>query len=316
MSTNGNISRRNWLKGIGVGAAATGLAGAGLIRPQAQISGPGAADAIAFFRYNVGDLSVTVMKDGSAPLNTEILANNVEPAEVQEALTANNLPTDQLLNTFNVMMIDYGDGMALVDTGLGMGGGPGGRLFGTLALLGVAPGDINHIIGTHFHPDHVGGLSSEGAANFPNATYHLSQTEYDVVQANAEGFAAGAAAAIAPYADGDQLALYNDGDELLPGIQAMATPGHTPGHHAVMLSSNGDSLIHVVDSIINATVHVQNPTFAIQFDGDPVMAADTRTALLSRAADEQIPIMGYHFPFPGTGYVARMDDSFTFVPYS
>jgi glyoxylase-like metal-dependent hydrolase (beta-lactamase superfamily II) len=187
-----------------------------------------------------------------------------------------------------------------------------------MEILGMTPADVNGVIGTHWHPDHVGGLSTEGAVNFPNATYYLSQTEYDFVQANAEAFTGGAAAAIAPYADSDQLSLYNAEDEIFPGVQAVGAPGHTPGHHALLMASGGAQMMHMVDSTISAFVHVPNPTFNIQFDADPTMASDTRVALLTRASDEQIPVIGYHFPFPGAGYIApgKGDDMFQFVPYN
>lgn len=310
MTVNGNFSRRGFLKGLGAGVV-VGLAGTQATVSKAQVSGT-TGDIFGIYRFNVGDLQITVIKDGVSPLNTSILGTEEQAEAVTAELESSNLPTDQLLNTFNIMMIQTGDGVLLVDSGLG------GALIPTMEVLGMTPADVTGVIGTHWHPDHVGGLSSEGSANFPNATYYLSQTEFDFVQANAEAFTGDAATAIAPYADNDQLSLYNADDEIIPGVQAVAAPGHTPGHHALMMSSNGDQMMHLVDSAISAFIHVPNPSFAVQFDADPEQATETRIALLSRAVDEQIPVIGYHFPFPGVGYITRADgeNSFRFVPYN
>jgi glyoxylase-like metal-dependent hydrolase (beta-lactamase superfamily II) len=261
----------------------------------------------------LGDMTITVIKDGSSPLNVEILGNEDQRQEVQDLLAAAGAPTDQLINTFNVVMLQMGDDTYLIDTGLGaMTSG----LLPTMELLGVSPADVTGVIGTHWHPDHVNGLSNEGEIVFPNAMYYLSQTEFDFVQANAEAFTGDAAAKIAPYADNDQLSLYNAEDEVVPGVQAVAAPGHTPGHHAMLMSSNGNSLLHAVDSLFVPPLQMANPDIGIQFDADPMMAAASRRALLERAADEGIPIMSYHMPFPGMGFVARDGDAFSFYAYN
>lgn len=304
------LSRRNFLKGVGAGVV-VGLAGTQAVPAQAQVDGT-SAGVIGFYRFSVGDLQITAIKDNFSPIDPAIFGTEEQADAVQAELASSNLSGVDLLNTFNVMMIQSGEDVFLVDSG------PGNALVPTMELLGMTPADVTGVLGTHWHPDHVGGLSTEGAINFPNATYYLSQTEYDFVQANAEAFTGGAAAAIAPYADNDQLSLYNSDDEIVPGVQAVAAPGHTPGHHALMMSSNGNQIMHLVDTAISAYVHVANPSLAIQFDADPAQASETRVALLSRAADEQIPVIGYHFPFPGVGYIARTgeDNSFRFVPFN
>ncbi len=304
------ISRRGFLQGAGAGMAVA-LAGRQAAPSLAQVSGP-SGDIFGIYRFTVGDLQITAIKDGVSPLDTAILGTEEQAESVQAELQSSNLPTDQLLNTFNVMMIQSGESVYLVDTGRG------GALVPSMEILGMSPADVTGILGTHWHPDHVGGLSTEGAVNFPNAMYYLSQTEYDFVQANAEAFTGGAATAIAPYADNDQLSIYNAEDEIVPGVQAVAAPGHTPGHHALIMSSNGSQIMHIVDSAISAFVHVANPSLAIQFDADPQQATETRIALLSRAADEQMPVIGYHFPFPGVGYITRTEgeNRFRFVPYN
>lgn len=307
--SNGMISRRGFLKGIGAGVLA-GMVGGNIVPALAQIGGPDGG-IFGIYRFNVGDLQITVIKDGVSPLDTAILGTEEQAEAVLAELQSSNLPTDAVRNTFNVMLVQSADGLFLFDSGLG------NALVPTMEALGFAPGDVTGIVGSHWHPDHVGGLSTEGSVNFPNATYYLSQTEYDFVQANAGAFTGGAAAAIAPYADADQLSLYNADDEVIPGVQAIAAPGHTPGHHVFLLSSGGNQMMHLVDSAISVYVHVVNPSFSVQFDADPAQATETRIALLSRAADEQIPVIGYHFPFPGVGYIARQgEDSFRFVPYN
>jgi len=305
-----NLSRRGFLKGLGAGMVA-GLVGTSGISSFAQVSAPSGNSVFGIYNFAVGDLQITAIKDGLSPLNPAILGTEEQAADVMAELESNNLPADALLNTFNIMVVKDGDDVFLVDSGLG------GALIPSMEVLGMSPSDVTGVIGTHWHPDHVGGLSTDGTINFPNATYYLSQTEYEFVQANAEGFTGGAATAIAPYADADQLSLYQSDDEIVSGIQAVGAAGHTPGHHVLLMSSNGQQMMHLVDSAISAYVHVANPSFAVQFDADPQQASETRVALLSRAADEQIPVMGYHFPFPGVGYITRNGESgFRFVPYN
>jgi glyoxylase-like metal-dependent hydrolase (beta-lactamase superfamily II) len=307
---NGLISRRGFLKGVGAGFL-VGMTGGSILPALAQVSGPD-GQIFGIYRFNVGDLAITAIKDGVSPLDTAILGTEEQSEAVLAELESSNLPTDELRNTFNIMMIQAGDDVILVDSGLGNG------LVPTMDVLGMTPEDVTVILGSHWHPDHVNGLSTDGAVNFPNAMYYFPQSEYDFVQANAEAFTGAAAAAIAPYADNEQLSLYNSDDEVIPGVQAIAAPGHTPGHHAFMMSSGGSQIMHLVDTAISAYVHVPNPSFAVQFDADPAQATETRVALLSRAADEGIPVIGYHFPFPGVGYITRTegDDSFRFVPYN
>lgn len=308
MTNKNRISRRNLLKGIGAGAV-VGLAASRVTPAVAQVSGP-SGEIFGIYRFNVGDFQITAIKDNVSALDTAIFGTEEQAETVQAELASSNLPTGEVRNTFNIMMIQSGDDVYLVDSGLGVG------LVPSMDLLGMTPADVTGVLGTHWHPDHVGGLSTDGAVNFPNAMYYLSQTEYDFIQANAEGFTGGAAAAIAPYADKDQLSLYNADDELVSGVQAMAAPGHTPGHHVMMLESNGNQIMHIVDSAIVAEVHVANPSLNIQFDADPQQASETRVSLLSRAADEGILIMAYHFPFPGVGYIVRDGEGFRFVPYN
>lgn len=311
MANNYGLSRRNFLKGVGAGLLG-GIAARHASPAVAQVSSASSGQVFGIYRFNVGELQITAIKDNAGQLPASNFGTEDEADLVAETLASQNLPTEALSQTFNVMMIQAGDDVFLVDSGLG------NALIPSMEVMGMSPEDVTGVLGTHWHPDHVGGLSSDGSANFPNATYYLSQVEYDFVQANADSFTEGAAAAIAPYADGDQLSLYSADDEIVPGVQAIAAPGHTPGHHVLLMESDGDQIMHLVDSAISPFIQVPNPNILVGFDADPAQATETRIALLSRAADEQIPVIGYHFPFPGVGYIVRAegDNSFQYIPYN
>lgn len=308
------LSRRAWLKGMGAGALGLAAAplssafyGSGLRVAQAQ----GAPTASAFYRLNVGGFQVTVIQDATNQFPSSLFGTNAPEGAIDALLAENNLPTGLVNSTFNVTLVNTGDRLVLLDTGLGI------SLLPTLALLGIDPADVTDVIITHFHPDHVGGVSVDGALNFPNATHYISQIEFDLLTGGATGspmdnMIAGANAALAPLADG-QLLTYSDEDEIVPGIQAVATLGHTPGHHTMLIASGGSQLMTTADTANHFLIALAHPEYFMGFDAMPELAAESRRALLQRAVDEQLQILGYHFPFPGIGYVAANGEGFRFV---
>ncbi len=308
------LSRRNFLKGLGVGAAAVG-APFGLYPALAQTM-PTTGTVSAFSRFNIGEFEITAIQDGTSQFETAIYGANAGEGEIDALLAANNLPTGTANSTFNVTLVNTGEQLILLDTGLGAASAPnGGRLIPTLELLGIAPGDINAVILSHFHPDHINGVGDGSTAAFPNATYYFPQVEWDFlqeVQSNVE-MAATALGLLQPMSDNDQLALYAAEAEIVPGIQAVAAPGHTPGHSALLIASGGNQLLNMVDAVLHPVVTFQRPDWYPGFDADGALGVETRIALLGRAADEQLQVMGYHFPFPGTGYVVRDGDVFRFT---
>ncbi len=311
------ISRRNLLKGLGAGAV-LGVGTYFSIRPQQRTLAQAAATPIrALNRFSLGDWTVTAIQDGVAQLPANLLGANIEEAALTEFLTTNRLPTDFMRATVTVLLIQAGDEVVLMDTGNGASD-TSGSLIPTLEVLGVAAGDVTQVILSHFHPDHILGAGDMTSMAFPNATYHISEPEWNFLQGDFSGTAfeeiVGLANGIlAPASAAEQMALYTDEQELLPGIQALATPGHTPGHMAFQLSSGGQNLLLSVDAAIHSVASVQNPGWHFGFDADPVQAVETRTALFGRAADEGLLTFGYHFPFPGIGYIERMDEGFRFT---
>lgn len=313
------ISRRNLLKGLGIGAAGLGL-GFSLEDRRAMAQITSSSDAVpAYYRFAVGDVNVTIIKDASSNFDPSIFAVNASDEEIAAAVEAagvRRFEDGTVSNLFDIMVVQTGDRTVLMDTGLGS---PNSALNPGLNMLGITEADITDVIITHFHPDHVGGASFEGEIAYPNAQYHISQLELDFLMAGMEAEEvnsgiAGSVAKLQPMIDADQLATYSDEDEVVPNVMAMALLGHTMGHHGMMIESNGASIINVVDSIINPYIHIPNPNWQVQFDMDGDMAAETRTNLLTLASQEQIPVFGYHFPFPGVGYIATEGDSFRFTP--
>jgi glyoxylase-like metal-dependent hydrolase (beta-lactamase superfamily II) len=312
------LSRRELLKGFGIGAATLGLGMYFSVRPQRVTAQAATASVRALNRFTFGEWTVTAIQDGVAQLPANLLGANVDEATLTEFLTANRMPTDFMRATITVMLIEAGDEVILMDTGNGAGE-TSGSLNPTLEVLGLAPEDITQVILSHYHPDHILGAGDMSSMAYPSARYHISQPEWDYLQQDASGtpFAeiVGLANGIlAPALAADQLAFYDDGDDLITGVQALATPGHSPGHMGYQLSSGGQTLLVTVDSAINAVASLQNPGWYFGFDADPALAVETRTALFGRAADEGLLTFGYHFPFPGIGYIERAGEGFRFIP--
>ncbi len=311
---NNKLSRRNMLKALGVGALGLGAFSLGAGRVAAQISSaPGSANV--FYRFMLGEAEMVVVSTVAGfSLDPTIFGAN-QPQEDVVSFFENLgvLRNGQYPNTVLNLIMTSGGTTTVFDTGLGTPAG--GRLERTIADIGIGTENVDNVVITHFHPDHINGLSTDGSLTFPNAQVFMSQPEYDFLQNAPEDVAGNALGRLQPALDADRVSFYADGDEFLPGVTAMATPGHTPGHMSLMLENNGASLFHFVDSVLNAFAHVQNPGWAAAFDGDGEQAVETRRRVLDIAATDHIQVMGYHFPFPGLGYIApNGDDSYAYIP--
>lgn len=304
------MSRRDWLKGVGIGAAGLALGGLPFWFVQAQDGA--VATPMASYQFNVGKLEVTVIRDAGGPIvPANLFGLNVEDAERNAFFVAHGMQVvDGNLNIIiQTILVKSGDQYILFDTGFGAANG--GNLVTTLVRLGVQPEQINTVLLSHYHPDHINGLTSaDNKPVFPNARVLVPQIEYDFLQTIGEGtpitdIVNAAKTKLEVVMASDQVVFYGDEDEVVPGVQALLTPGHTPGHMAYLLSSEGSQLLAMVDTTTNAYVGLERPEWHFGFDTDPVQAVDTRKKLFNRASDEQLLVFGYHFPFPGIGYVAR-----------
>lgn len=211
----------------------------------------------------------------------------------------------------------------LIDAGNGEMGAPGtGRLLANLAAAGYAPEQVDLVVISHFHGDHINGLrGKDGSATFANAEVTVPEAEWAFWMDDARMQAAPEASRPAfaavrrvfgPMAD--TVATYAGEKELAPGITALPAPGHTPGHTAFVLASGAERLLVWSDTTNKPELFVRNPGWHAVFDLDPEQAEATRRRLLEMAASERMQVAGYHFPFPATGFIARDGEGYRFVP--
>ena len=316
------VSRRKLLKGIGAGAIGASLANLGVVSAQdtGGASGGsqtgGASDGastslpLALERFQLGDMNVAVFQETTLELQPSMYGGGAPEGAVTDLLSQYNLPTDAISGTVNIMLLDMGGEYTLIDTGTGQ------NLVPTLEAIGVSPSDVSTVIISHYHGDHISGMSNDGTLTFPNAMHHISQAEWDFLQSapqDNEG-AQTALEKLQPAVDANQLSYYSGGDEVVNGVQAVEAFGHTPGHMNFLIGSGDQSVLHIVDTATHALISPLHPDWAFAFDGDPEQAAETRREILGRAASDGTRIFAYHFAFPGLGYIAQEGEEYRFTP--
>ncbi len=309
------LSRRDLLKLMGVGAAGVGALSLNPAMVLAQVT-PGSQDVVAFYRFKIGSFDAMVINDANFNAPATVMGANADPAEVEEFFGSLGLLNgSQLTNIVQILVVDTGDDLIVFDTGFGPNAPNGGRLVPTLEAAGLSADDVTAVIISHFHGDHVGGISTGRNLNFPNAQLFYPQPEFDFMEATPNNSGVQSAMRqIQPAIDGGSINFYNDGDELVPGVRAVAAHGHTPGHMGLMIESGSNRLLNMVDTMINVYSGMQHPEWFMGFDSLPEMAVETRRSVLTRAMEEQIPVFGYHFPYPGIGFVASQGDAFNWIP--
>lgn len=320
-----SLSRRSLLAGAGLSAAAA-YTGA-LSIPIAHAKAPFATtQAPYYYRFPHGKMQMTMVSDGPLPLGDPSGAFlGASKEEVLKLLTDNFLsPTNAVLEQ-NVLVVNTGDKMYIVDTGMGtspMFGPTTGKLMTTLKAAGIDPASIDGILATHAHCDHVWGImGDDGKPNFPNAQIYISQADFDFWTDEAK-LSMKDPAYMKPFVEGarknllpvrDRIVFFKDGEEFLPGIQAMSAPGHTVGHTIFMITSEGQSLAAIGDLTHHHILLVEKPRFEFAYDTDPKQSAGSRVRILDMLAKDKIPLVAYHFPWPGHGHVVKHGDGFRYI---
>jgi len=316
-----SLSRRRLL--AGVSAAAAGLVGSASIAcAKAPLQN---TQAPAFYRFKIGSIEATAVSDGPLSLGEPKpdVFIGLSKEEFGRTLTENFLPTDNVVLQQNALVINTGDVVALFDTGMGtdkMLGPDTGRLPTNLRAAGIEPKDIDAVVLTHAHPDHCFGLMfDDGARTFPNAQIYMTQSDFDFWTDEAKlsndmlkAFVAGARKQLLP--NRDRMVFIKDRQEFLPGVQAVSAPGHTVGHTVYMITSQGKTICNGGDIAHHHVVVVENPRLEFAYDTDGKQAVASRLRVFDMLAAQRLPVLPYHFPWPGIGYLAKQGDGYRYFP--
>ena len=276
------------------------------------------------YRFPLGGFEVISISDGAFNYPLESFFANVPREEVEEELRRRNLATDRVTTPYTCLFVDTGQRRVLIDTGAGNLGAAApamfpsidhattvtGKLLGHLEAAGIEPASVDTVIISHAHPDHVGGTLDEGGELvFGNARYVVPAAEWEFwMSEDATRLAS------APMVDiarrnlepmRDRLSLVDDGAEAVPGIRVVAAVGHTPGHVALSITSDGEQLLHVSDVVLYP-LHLEHPEWVPVFDILPEEAAASKHRIFDRATEQQALVFAHHFPpFPNLGHVRR-----------
>ncbi len=314
------LSRRSLLThtaGLGVAA----LMGA-QARANAPISGH---QAPGFYRFKLGDYEVTILNDGARtfPL-PDTWVTNVAKDQALGAAGEAFMPAGKVTVPFNPTLINTGSKLVLIDAGNGPSpDGAVGLLFPNLAAAGIKPEDIDVLVLSHLHPDHINGIrTADGGIAFPNAEIIAPEPEWAFWMSDDN-----MAKATTPIDKNyfvntrkilgglnDRVGRYSWDKEVAPGITAIATPGHTPGHTSFAIAS-GNSRMLVQSDVTNIPeLFLRNPDWHVAYDHDPDMAQQTRHRFYDMAATEKMLVAGYHFSFPSAGHVEKAGAGYRLVP--
>jgi glyoxylase-like metal-dependent hydrolase (beta-lactamase superfamily II) len=318
------FTRRTMLTGAAIAGTASALAPLALRSPAEAAVAPAGKQIPGIYRYKIGEFEVTAFNDGGVKVpKLDALVVNKPLEEIQKALDAAFIPKDDLRIPFNPLLVNTGKNLVLFDAGFADNGpATTGNLFASLAVAGVDPKSIDTVIVSHFHVDHISGLRAKGgAANFPNAEIMVPEAEWAWWTSDAETSkaadvwkpqVANVKRVFDPIAK--DVKRFEYGKELVPGITSVDARGHSPGHAAFVVSSGNAKFMYIADVTNHPALFARNPEFRLWADMIPDLALTNRRKLLDMLAAERMPMAGYHYPFPATGYITKTGSGYDFVP--
>jgi glyoxylase-like metal-dependent hydrolase (beta-lactamase superfamily II) len=317
------LNRRSVLTGAVAASAATALTP---IATQAAAP-PAGKQAPGVYRYKVGTMEVTAVTDGARtfPL-PDGFVKNMKKDEVNVGLEAAFMPKDTMTIPFTPIVVNTGSKLVLIDTGNGpqqQANAPVGQLQANLTAAGIDPKAIDTVIISHFHGDHINGLRAGEALAFPNAEVMVPEAEWafwmDDAKMNAAPEAMKGAFQNVRRVFGSiagKVNKYGWGKELAPGITSLEAIGHTPGHAAFVVASGSGRMLVQSDVTNIPALFVRNPGWHIVFDMDGPKAEETRRKVFDMAATDKLLVQGFHFPFPGAGYIEKDGNRYRLTPVS
>ncbi|MGX9350815.1 MBL fold metallo-hydrolase [Shimia sp. W99] len=302
------FTRRSFLKASGASAAAAGFGGQAVW---------------AASELTVGSVRIDSLSDGFLNLPREFIFSPMPKDELGPVLAEMGVADGNLTPDCNVTLLRDGENTILFDVGSGSGfQQSAGQLLDALDAVEVAPEDITHVVFTHGHPDHLWGILDDfDEPLFYEAQHMMGRTEWEywinpetaeTIDASRTTMAVGARRRLEMMEE--SFVLFEDGEEILPGVAARLTPGHTPGHMAFEIRSGSESVLVVGDAIGNHHVAFARPQWSSGSDQDQERAADTRARLMDQLSTEKMRLIGFHLPHGGIGHVEKRDDGYRFVP--
>lgn len=298
--------------------------------PMVKTQAPG------FYRFMLGNLEITALNDGVVAYPTAQALPAASPEQIRKGLADWGL-NDPVGMSYNAFLINTGRNLVLIDTGTGgkLDDDPGfhgcGRLLTNLRASGYTPEQVDEVYITHIGPDHIGGLTQAGKRTFPNAILRASKKETEVFLDPAKAAARIAASGnkvqtrtwlqfyidiFEPYVKAGRFVDFDSDIELVPGIRALATHGHTAGHTSYVVASQGQTMIVIGDLVHVGALQFENPSLSTTFDADANAAATQRKRILQLAADEDDLVAGAHISFPGIGHVRVGARGYIWIPVS
>lgn len=264
------------------------------------------------YRFRIGSIACTVLSDGYSSYPASWIFPDVDPDRLARSLDRHRLPHDSVLSPYTCLLIETGRHVVLIDTGGGSASQSTGAILARLDIEGIRPSDVDTVVLTHAHPDHIGGaLDSRGRPVFAAARHLIALEEWEFWmhgRSNLDAMRAPeeykhfirTAARRSLHALRHHLETVDGETEIVPGVRTVPAPGHSPGHLAILVASDGELLLNLGDAAMHP-LHLEEPEWETGLDLAGGAAVQTRRALAARAASEKMRVMAFHFPFPSVG---------------